>query len=116
MAIRRFDSNGRFSNAVEHNGILYIAGQLCSNPTGDIKEQTTEVLEKIETLLLKCGSDKEHLLTANVYLKDSSQFKEMNCVWDSWVIQDNEPTRSCAQVSLASPAFLVEISVTAAIK
>lgn len=115
MAIRRFESNGRFSNVVEHNGVLYIAGQLCSNPTGDIKEQTTEVLEKIEDLLLKYGSDKEHLLSATVYIKNLSLFKEMNCIWDSWVAKDNEPTRACVEASLPAPAFLVEIAATAAV-
>ena len=42
MAIRRFESNGRFSRVVEHNGILYISGQVCSNPNGDIKAQTVQ--------------------------------------------------------------------------
>ena len=39
----------------------------------------------------------------------------MNCVWDAWVSQDNEPARLCVEAALASPAFLVEISVTAAV-
>ena len=46
MAIRRFESNGRYSNVVEHNGVLYLTGQLCSNPAGDVKQQTKEILEK----------------------------------------------------------------------
>ena len=51
MAIRRFESNGRYSNVVEHNGVLYLTGQLCSNPAGDVKQQTKEILEKTEALL-----------------------------------------------------------------
>ncbi|MEG1896541.1 MAG: RidA family protein, partial [Oscillospiraceae bacterium] len=86
----------------------------CSNPCGDIKQQTSEVLEKSETLLSKYASAKNHILSATVYLKDITMFKEMNCVWDSWVSEDNEPARMCAQATLASPAFLVEIVVTAA--
>ena len=53
MAIRRFESNGRYSNVVEHNGVLYLTGQLCSNPAADVKQQTKEILEKIESLLEK---------------------------------------------------------------
>ena len=68
MAIRRFESNGRYSKVVEHNGILYIAGQVCSNPAGDIKAQTAETLAKIEEILLKYGSDKEHILSNTVYM------------------------------------------------
>ncbi|MEG1049154.1 MAG: RidA family protein [Oscillospiraceae bacterium] len=115
MAIRRFDGNGRFSSVVEHNGVLYLAGQLCSNPCGDVKEQTSEILEKIEALLSRYGSDKNHILAATVYLKDIGSFKEMNCVWDAWVSEDNEPARVCVEAALASPAFLVEISATAAV-
>ena len=48
MAIRRFEGNGRYSNVVEHNDVLYLTGQLCSNPAGDVKQQTKEILEKIE--------------------------------------------------------------------
>ena len=115
MAIRRFEGNGRYSNVVEHNDVLYLTGQLCSNPAGDVKQQTKEILEKIEALLERYGSDKHHILSAQVYLKDIAMFKDMNSVWDAWVSQDNEPARLCVEATLASPAFLVEISVTAAV-
>ena len=116
MAIRRFESNGRFSKVVEHNGILYIAGQVCSNPAGDIKAQTAETLAKIEEILLKYGSDKEHMLSNTVYIKDMSLFKEMNSVYDAWVVKDNEPARACVEAKLASPSILVEVSCIAAMK
>ena len=115
MAIRRFESNGRYSNVVEHNGVLYLTGQLCSNPAADVKQQTKEILEKIESLLEKYGSDKHHLLSAQIYLKDINLFKDMNSVWDAWVSQDNEPARLCVEAALANPAFLVEISIIAAV-
>lgn len=116
MSIRRFESNGRYSKVVEHNGILYIAGQVCNDPSGDIKQQTTETLDKIDAILEKYGSDRKHLLTATVYVKDMALFKDMNSVWDSWVIPDNEPTRACVEAKLASPSLLVEIVCSAAVK
>ncbi|MBQ7902218.1 MAG: RidA family protein [Oscillospiraceae bacterium] len=116
MAIRRFESNGRFSKVVEHNGILYISGQVCKDPNGDIKAQTASTLEKIEEILVKYGSDKEHMLSATVYLKDMALFKEMNSVYDAWVVKDNEPARACVEAKLASPSILVEIACIAAVK
>ena len=74
MSIRRFESNGRYSNVVEHNGVLYLTGQLCSNPAGDTKQQTREILEKIDTILERYGSDKHHILSASIFLKDMSMF------------------------------------------
>ena len=116
MAIRRFESNGRFSKVVEHNGILYISGQVCSDPGADIKGQTAQVLAKIDETLEKYGSDKENMLSVTVYLKDMSLFKEMNSVYDAWVATDNEPARACVEAKLASPSILVEIACTAAVK
>ena len=114
MAIRRFESNGRYSKVVEHNGLLYISGQVCSDPSSDIKAQTAQVLEKIDDTLAKYGSDKEHLLSATVYIKNMSLFKEMNSVYDAWVVKDNEPARACVEAELASPNLLVEIACIAA--
>ncbi len=114
--IRRFESNGRFSKVVEHNGVIYIAGQVCSDPTGDVKKQTAETLEKIDSILERYGSDKEHILSATVYISDIAYFKDMNSVWDAWVTEGNEPTRACVEAKLASPSLLVEIVCNAVVK
>lgn len=116
MSIRRFESNGRYSKVVEHNGVLYISGQVCSDPGADIKAQTAQTLQKIEDILVKYGSDKEHMLSATVYLKDMDLFKDMNSVYDAWVVKDNEPARACVEAKLASPTILVEIACIAAVK
>ena len=116
MAIRRFESNGRFSKVVEHNGVLYISGQTCSDPSSDIKGQTAQVLAKIDETLAKYGSDKYNMLSVTVYLKDMSLFKEMNSVYDAWVATDNEPARACVEAKLAAPSILVEIACIAAVK
>ncbi|MEG1782615.1 MAG: RidA family protein [Oscillospiraceae bacterium] len=116
MTIRRFEANGRYSKVVEHGGIIYISGQTCSDPKGDIKQQTAEVLEKIDAILEKYGSDREHLLTATIYIKDMTLFKDMNSVWDNWVIPDNEPVRACVEAKLAASSLLVEVVCSAALK
>ena len=116
MAIERYESNGRFSKVAIHNGIIYVSGQVCKNPSGDIKAQTAEVLEKIEEILGNYGSDKHHILQANVFLKDIALFQGMNTVWDAWVEEGTEPTRACVEAKLASPSLLVEIVCTAVVK
>ena len=59
--------------------------------------------------------DSEHWNALQLAVEDINMFKDMNSVWDAWVSQDNEPARLCVEAALASPAFLVEISVTAAV-
>lgn len=114
MEVKRFGGNGRMSQAVVHNGVLYLAGQT-SRDGGSVAEQTEAVLKKIEKLLSEHGSDKNHMLRANIYLRDIKDFAEMNKVWDAWVTPGSEPARACVEARLAAETIAVEIVVTAAI-
>ncbi len=82
----------------------------------DIKEQTKTMLDKVDDLLAQAGSDRQHILSATIYIKDMQDFAQMNLVWDDWVIEGYSPARACVQASLARPELLVEISVVAAVK
>ncbi|MEA4919666.1 MAG: RidA family protein [Clostridiaceae bacterium] len=115
MVIERFEGTGRMSRAVRYDGTLYLCGQT-SRDGSCVKAQTKEVLNKVEELLCKYGSDKESILSATIYLKDMNDFSAMNEIWDSWVIKGSEPARACVKTELASPEILVEISVIAAVK
>lgn len=115
MEIKRYEGTGRMSRAVVHGGTIYLCGQT-SRDCADIKGQTKEVLAKIEELLGKYGSDKEHILSATIYIKDMAEFDEMNSVWDAWVPQGNEPARACVQAQMAAESILVEMSIIAAVK
>ncbi len=115
MSIQRYEGNGRMSKAVVHNGIIYLCGQV-GNGEVDIKEQTRETLEKVESLLKQHGSDKNHMLSAVIHLKDIDLFSDMNEVWDHWIQDGAEPARTCVEARLASEKLLVEVTVIAAVK
>ena len=114
MTIQRYEGNGRMSKAVVFNNTIYLCGQTCGE--GDIKEQTSGVLAKVEELLNKYGSDKENILSVTIYLKDMNDFADMNSVYDSWVIDGFEPARACVEAKMAREQLLVEMSVIAAVK
>ncbi len=114
MSIQRFEGNGRMSNVVINNNVMYLSGQVCAE--GDIKEQTAGVLEKVENLLNKYGSDKEHILSVTIYLKDMKDFADMNSVYDAWTVDGFEPARACVEAKMAREQLLVEMSVVAAVK
>lgn len=116
MEITRIGTKRRMSRIVVHGETIYLCGQVTKDRTLDIKGQTTTMLENVEELLEQAGSDKEHILSATVYLKDIGQFNEMNEVWDAWVPEGYAPARACVQASLALPEILVEVSVIAAKK
>ncbi|MCQ1059770.1 RidA family protein [Photobacterium sp. DNB23_23_1] len=114
--IERQETGQRMSRIVKHNGTVYLCGQVCADATQGITEQTQTMLDKVEALLEQAGSDKEHMLSATIYIKDMKDFAEMNAVWDNWVPAGHAPARACVEASMARDVLLVEISVVAAVK
>jgi len=114
--IQREDTKQRMSRIVKHNGVIYLCGQVCKDAEQGITEQTASMLEKVDELLIQAGSDREHILSATLYVKDMSYFADMNAVWDAWVPEGHAPARACVAAKMARDALLVEISVIAAEK
>ena len=56
--IERISTNKRMSQIVKHNHIVYLSGQVGNKGTISLREQTSEVLKKVENLLIEAGSDK----------------------------------------------------------
>jgi len=99
-----------------HQGVVYLSG-ITADPArpGDIKNQTKQVLDRIDRLLGKAGTDKSKLLSAQIWLTDMAHFEDHNAAWNEWVDPRNPPVRAC----LLSPqlwysGLLVEIMVIAA--
>jgi enamine deaminase RidA (YjgF/YER057c/UK114 family) len=113
-SIERLEVGPRMSQAVIHNGVVYLAGQVAIDaPGASVTEQTANILERIDALLHAAGTNKSKLLSANVWLTDLRKFDELNNVWDKWVSPGNAPTRVCVEAMLAKPEYTVEIAVTA---
>ena len=113
--IQRFQSTRRLSRVVVHKDTVYVAGVTATRATGDIGEQTADVLAKIDDFLASVGSGRDKLLSVQIWLKDIARdFAGMNAVWESWVPEGAVPARATCEAKLASPDLLVEIIVTAA--
>ena len=113
MAIKRIKPGPRMSQAVVHNGTVYVAGQVAKGAT--VKEQTTAILKQIDALLKQAGTDKSKLLSANIWLTSVANFSEMNSVWDAWVSPGNTPARACVESKLVAPEYAVEIACICAV-
>ena len=114
MSIERHEISWHLSKVVEHNGTVYVAGTTAEDKSAGMKQQTEQVLKKIDGLLAKSGTNKSKLLSATVFISDMSQKEAMNEAWMAWIDRKNPPTRACVAVELGSPTTLVEIVVTAA--
>ncbi|MFG3055189.1 RidA family protein [Kitasatospora sp. NPDC048239] len=113
--IQRFGSGKRMSEAVVHNGTVYLAGQVATDIDLDVEGQTRQVLAAVDRLLAEVGSDKSKVLRAEIFLADIGDFAEMNLAWDAWVPAGATPARATVEARLYRPEVLVEILVTAAV-
>lgn len=112
--IQRQHSNQRMSQLVSFSNLIWTAGQVAKKPSEDMAGQTRQILAQIDALLSDAGSDKSHLISANIWVSDINQFAQMNEVWDAWVDKENTPARACVESRLARSELLVEIQVIAA--
>lgn len=113
--IERIDTDERSSRAVIYNGMVFIGGMTAPDRTGDIRLQTRQVLDRIDSYLKRAGTDKSRLLTTQIWLKDIERdFAGMNEVWNAWTTPGASPTRATVQAEMADPDILIEIVVTAA--
>lgn len=115
MSIKRHPGGKLLSAAVEHNGVVYVAGQVADDLTQNVGGQTRQVLAKIDSLLAASGTSKAKLLSANIWLTDIRNRDEMNAAWTAWVDPANLPARATVEAKLADPRMLVEIMVSCAV-
>lgn len=115
QGLRRFHVGDRLSEMTIHNGTVYLAGQVASDATQDIRGQTAQVLAAIDKLLGEAGTDKAHILMCQIFIKDLADFPAMNEVWEDWLAPGDAPPRATVQANLARADWRVEMVVTAAL-
>ena len=112
MTISRIKPGAWNSQAVIHNGLICLSGLVPDDKSVGMKEQTAQVLAKIDAALDAAGSNKRRILSAVVYLADMSQKDAMNEAWMDWMDPSCPPARAAVGVEL-TPGTLVEIMVQA---
>jgi len=108
---------GPYSQAIQYGGLLFVSGQLPLTPEGQlveggIREQTEQVFRNIGAILKAAGRDFSMVVKATVFMKDLSQFAEMNEVYATY-FSDHKPARSTVEVAQLPRNALVEIEVIA---
>jgi len=109
---------GPYSQAIVANGVVYCSGQIPLNPktgeliTGSIAEQTRLVLNNLRSVLEASGSSMDQVVKAGVFLKDLSDFNDMNKVYGEFFPTD-PPARACVEVSRLPKDVDVEIDCIA---
>lgn len=110
-------ANGHYSQCIEHNGILYLSGQLPINQKSKkipktIGEQTNLVFKNIETILNEAGSSKNEVLQVKIYISNIKLWEKVN---DRYRIffQNHKPVRCIIPTRELHFGCLIEVEVTA---
>lgn len=112
--INRFETNNRMSQAVVHNGIIYLAGQV-GKAGENVVAQMQTALAEIDRLLAAQGSSKSRLLQCTIWLANIDDFGAINDVWELWIDKHNPPARATCEAKLVDPAYRVEVVAIAAV-
>ncbi len=112
MEIDRIQPGNWNSRAVTCQNLVFLSGIVADDKSVAMKQQTEQVLAKIDGYLAEAGTDKTRILSATVYLADLSRKDEMNEAWMAWLDKADLPARAAVGVEL-TPDTLVEIMVCA---
>lgn len=110
-------SNGHYSQCMEHNGMLYLSGQLPFDPKTrkkpeGIKAQTQQVLDNIKLILKESGSDLDKVIQMRLYIPDVALWDEVNEVYSDF-FGDHKPVRCVVPTRELHFGSLIEVEATA---
>lgn len=111
---------GHYSQAVVHNGFVFVAGQLPIVPgqtehrPGSIAAQTEQTLRNIRAILEAAGSGLDRVVQMTLYVSDISLWGEVNAVYTR-VLGDHRPARAVVPVKDLHYDYQIEIQAIAAL-
>jgi reactive intermediate/imine deaminase len=112
---------GHYSPAVEHNGLIFVSGQLPVNhatgevETGDIELQTEIALRNVESVLQAANSDLNHVLQMTIYVSEMELWDKVNEVYKK-ILGEHKPARAIVPVKDLHFGTKIEIQAIAAVK
>jgi 2-iminobutanoate/2-iminopropanoate deaminase len=112
---------GHYSQAIVHNDLIYVAGQLPIDPatgnaiSGDMTTQATLVLQNIQHILQAANSDLSHLLKVTVYVSNIEFWGEFNHVYAK-MMGTHKPARAVVPTNDLHYGCLLEIEAIACVK
>ena len=109
---------GPYSQAVMHDGLLYVSGQIAINPitgeldTSSIKKETEQVMKNLEAILAEANMEFTDVIKCSIFLSDMALFDDVNEVYGKY-FQVDPPARETVAVKTLPKRMNVEISCIA---
>jgi len=111
-------TGGPYSQAIIHNGLIYLSGQGPIDPLtnqvmhGTIEQETELALENIRIILEEAGSSLGHVLQVTVYLLNMREYGRFNEIYRQY-FPEEPPARTCIQAARLPFDIRVEIDAIA---
>jgi aminoacrylate peracid reductase len=108
-----------YSYAIKSGDTLFLSGLVSRNGrdnsvvTGDITQQTRTVMDNAGQLLKAAGMTFANVVSARIYLPDTSVFQQMNEQYRSYFTGVAPPARATVRAGLAGSQYNVEITMIA---
>ncbi len=111
---------GPYSQAVQFDNLLFISGQIPLEPKsgeivkGNIKEQTKQILENLNGILIAGGSSLDNVLRTTIFLTNLDDYADVNEMYANF-FEKSMPARSTVQVSRLPMDVQIEIDAIACV-
>jgi len=111
---------GPYSQAVSHNGVLYVSGQIPVDPAsgevrrGSIREEAELVLTNLSAIIEDAGATLGDVLRLTCYLTNIDDFAEFNSVYEEF-FSTSPPARTTVQVARLPLGVRIEIDAIVAL-
>ena len=108
------EMGGPYSQAVTHNGLIFLSGQGAVDPftnqvkTGTIEQETKLALENVRIIMEEAGGSLSNILQVTAYLVDIREYGRFNEVYETFFFKGH-PARTCVQVGKLPFGLRLEI-------
>lgn len=110
---------GHYSQAIEHGGVVYVAGLLPVEAGtnrrmfGEIEEEAAQVFRNLDAILAAAGSSRDRVLRCTVYISDLELWGRFNAAYAAY-FGEHKPARTVVPVPGLHYGFKVELDAIAA--
>ena len=115
------EARGHYSQAIEHGGVVYVAGQLPIVPAAperrleSFEEQARQVIANVLAIVEAAGSAPERILRTTVYIADIAHWPAFNAIYAE-MLGPHRPARTVVPVAGLHYGYLVEMDAIAAVR
>lgn len=111
---------GPYNQAIVHNGLLYMSGQIALDPvSGELVQEslaaeTHQVMRNLKAVLDAAGTNFNKAIKTTIFLSDMGLFAEVNSIYGSY-FEGHFPARETVAVKGLPKGVNVEISMLVAV-